>query len=81
MRFRIWRLVLVGSTWMSEAPFSTASATIRFTIRMMGAASLFFRRSSASPPSPSFLSCTTSTEHSSAMSLISFAMVFSDEPR
>ena len=43
---------------MSEAPWSTASATIRFTIRMTGAASDFFRRSSRSFPSESWESCT-----------------------
>ncbi|MBI5906083.1 MAG: hypothetical protein HZB86_11175 [Deltaproteobacteria bacterium] len=77
-RLRIWSAVFVGSTWMSEAPWSTASATIRFTIRMTGAASLFFRRSSRSFPSRSWASCTTSTSRSSTMSL---TMVLSEEPR
>ena len=78
-RFRIWRFVRFGSTWMSDAPRSTASAMIRFTIRMTGAASLFFRRSSRSLPSGSPESfCTTSTIRSSAMSL---TMVLREVPR
>ncbi|OYV68187.1 MAG: hypothetical protein B7Z74_08610 [Deltaproteobacteria bacterium 21-66-5] len=63
---------------MSEAPWSTASATIRFTIRMTGAASDFLRRSSRSFPSGSWESCTTSTWRSSTMS---WTMVLRDDPR
>jgi hypothetical protein len=78
-RFRIWRSVRVGSTWMSDAFSSTASEMIRFTIRMTGAAALFFRRSSRSAVSGSPASlCTTSTIRSSAMSL---TMVLREVPR